>query len=338
MRLDEKALRPLLLNPTLSEAQFKKEIELISKRFTTDRKSIGRYVLSVDSVSSYTLFYLPTNLLKLKFLFSLLPNDLTKNILQGQFIDYGAGPGTYGLAFLFEALEREVTPGPLFLVDSSKLMRDQSSKILEGFFPNVVVKISDRYEKMGEKSRTLLFGNSLNEMNDEEFFKVLETVDPDYLILIEPGTKEQFVRIQKIRERLIKDGRVVLYPCVSNQKCPMDPMSNWCHQVLFTTHDPSIERLSQLVGLDRKSMPMIIHLYVKEGHPLKDKTIIRIYPETKFSFEFEVCDSELIKIQLMKKDYSKARLKEISNFSVGEKISYQTIKELGKNYVRAKLV
>ena len=167
---------------------------------------------------------------------------------------------------------------------------------------------------------------------------LIMSIDPEYVIWIEPGTSELFTELKKLRANVLEHYDV-LYPCPSATACPSD----WCHQVLRTSHDASVERLSQLVSLDRKILPMAAHVYrrKKSAVLINDATTIRYINETKFSFEYEVCylheganKNDIIEIQ--KKQLSKVEEKHFKNADVGEKISFEVEKIVG-NKLRVRL-
>lgn len=164
------------------------------------------------------------------------------------------------------------------------------------------------------------------------------SIDPEYVIWIEPGTSELFKELKKLRMAML-DHYDVLYPCPASSACP----SEWCHQVLRTSHEADVERLSQLASLDRKILPMAAHIYrrKKSTSVLNEATTIRYINETKFSFEYEVCHLENGSnkndvIEIQKKQLSKEQEKHFKNADVGEKISFE-IEKLVQNKLRVRL-
>lgn len=328
-------IRPYFLNPEIKESQMISLIQEMSTKFTKKRDQIGDYVLDEDRVSSYTALYLPTNIPKLHFLLSKLPKEMLDDISSRPFIDIGCGPGTYalGINLLLKGKVKDVT-----CVDSSKVMLAQAQKIVNGFFPDVNLKTQHRYREVNSSS-VLFYGHSINEIGIDQVEDQILTVDPEYVIFIEPGTSALFTELKKLREDLISRYDVI-YPCPSNKACP----SSWCHQVLRTAHDSSIERLSQLVSLDRKILPMTAHVYRKKCNDFKERneaTIVRFIIETKFSFEYEVClfnngTNENVIFEIQKKHLSKSDEKMFKNFNVGEKINFTLDKLVGGKW-RVKL-
>ncbi len=323
-------IRPLLLNPDLSDADFVRLIQEMSMKFTKRRDQIGDYVLDDDHVSAYTALYLTTNIPKLHFLLSQLPLSILEDIKSRTFIDLGCGPGTFSLGI---SLLNENPPKEIICVDSSKTMLNQAEKIIKGFFSKANIQTHLKYRETNRES-VLFYGHSINEIGIDKAQDQIMTIDPEYVIWIEPGTSELFSELKKLRTNLL-EGYDVLYPCPSHEACP----NTWCHQVLRTTHHSSIERLSQLVSLDRKILPMMAHVYKRKSQvtPSTLATVIRYVNETKFSFEYEVClfedgRNKNVMIEIQKKQLDKKTEKAFKNLNVGERLSFTVDKVVGEKY------
>lgn len=323
-------IRPHLLNPNLGESDLVRLIQEMSLKFTKRRDQIGDYVLDDDHVSAYTALYLTTNIPKLHFLLSKLPADILKDINSRTFIDIGCGPGTFSLGM---GLLNEAPPKEIICVDSSRTMLNQAEKIIKGFFAQANIQTLQKYREPNPES-VLFYGHSINEIGIEKVQDQIMMIDPEYVIFIEPGTSDLFLELKKLRTNLL-DAYDVLYPCPSNASCP----NSWCHQVLRTSHDLSVERISQLVSLDRKILPMTAHVYKRKSGlaPSTEATIIRYITETKFSFEYEVCFFEDGKnknaiIEIQKKQLDKKLEKQFKNLNVGERLSFSIDKVIGDKY------
>lgn len=334
LALDE--IRPYLLNPALKDNEYTRLIKEMSEKFTKKREHIEDYVLGDNHVSAYTALYLPTNIPKLHFLLSKLSDEVLSDIFSKTFIDVGCGPGTYSLGM---SLENKSALSQMICVDRSRVMLNQAKKMIEGFFPaaNVSYQTSVKEEV---KNSVLFFGHSINEMGIHEAYAIIEKVKPDYVMWIEPGTSTLFPELKKLRSNLLNDFDV-LYPCPSSETCPND----WCHQVLRTSHDQSVERISQLVSLDRKILPLVAHVYKRKNGEaqLSHKAVItRFLGETKFSFDYEIClfhegENQIKQIEIQKRQLSKTQEKEFKNLNVGEILSFEVEKIIGEK-LRVKLI
>jgi ribosomal protein RSM22 (predicted rRNA methylase) len=328
-------IKPYLLNPEISDAAIVKLVKEMSLKFTQKREHIEDYVMSEDLVSAYTALYLPTNIPKLHFLLSKLPEDVLEDFKKRPFIDIGSGPGTFSLGY--KLLMGSDFTGECFAVDSSDVMLKQSRSLMNGFFPDDHFVATKKFKEQNKES-ILFFGHSINEMGINRAMDFITTIDPEYLIWIEPGTSDLFSELKKLRANIL-DGYDVLYPCPSNAACP----SSWCHQVLRTSHASSVERISQLVSLDRKILPMTAHVYRKKKALAETHlpTLIRYINETKFSFEYEACfladdKNKTAVIEIQKRDLTKEEEKMFKNSDVGEKVDYEVLKKIGEK-LRIKL-
>lgn len=320
----------LLLNPHLKESEHVKNIKEISSKFTKNRDEIKDYVLDENLVSSYTMFYLPTNALKFDFILNKLPEEIKATIFNSEFIDVGCGPGTYSYA-----LSRHTENQKITCVDTSALMLSQAKKILEHKYPQNHFEFQRKIDTK-KNGGTLFFGNSINEMGIQNALDLVNIVNPDIVFFIEPGTSELFVELKKMRTILLDEYDVV-YPCPSNEKCH----NHWCHQILRVSLSHDVERLSQLVSLDRKIMPLCGHVYVKKNkfnfNKSNELTIVRYLNETKFSFIYDVCDFEagenkIVKIEILKKNMTKEMEKKYKNASVGDRIVFIKEKLVGDTW------
>lgn len=321
-------LKNSLLTPNIREGELVRNIKLISENFTNSRSEITKYVLDEKLVSSYTSFYFPTNIPKLHFLFEQLSTEVKNDLFNREFIDFGAGPGTF--SFAFRSL-RQLDGAKITCIDSSFLMLDQSKKLMTNFFPGQQIEYLKNYSNKNEES-VLFFGNSINEIGVSRASEIIKSVSPEYVIWIEPGTSELFLDLKKLRSDLVSRYDII-YPCPSGHECP----NIWCHQVLRTTFHPSIERISQLVGLNRKTLPLVAHVYRKKKNvsAIKVETalIVQYLNETKFSFLYEVCiledgENKLVTFELLKKFMNKEIIKKFKNANVGEKIIFSVLKKI----------
>ena len=319
-----------LLTP-LSETKLISELKEISKNFTINRDKIGEYVVSKEMVSAYTSFYLPTNIPKFYFLMNQLPEKIRQRIGELDFLDVGTGPGTYLVAHdqYFENGKR------LYGLDSSSLMLEQAKKLLGD---RVVLSSALPTDFSGG---VLLFGNSLNEMKSSKGLELVKRTNPEIVLLIEPGTKESFFEVSAFRKVLLEQGYGVVYPCPEPQKACPAKGDEWCHQVLRTVHDPDVERLSQLIALDRRAMPMVAHCYEKNHESSNHRALFyRFLKETKHSFDWQVClegQDELVIFEIPKRGMKKKEIKQFASKSVGEAFDYKIEKELGDDKFRVSI-
>jgi hypothetical protein len=93
------SILPYLLHEFKSDSDLIKAIDEISTKFTIERHKIGDYLKNPRLVSAYTAFYLLTNIPKLEAVLKWMPQDWVAELKKSDFIDLGAGPGTFSLAW-----------------------------------------------------------------------------------------------------------------------------------------------------------------------------------------------------------------------------------------------
>jgi ribosomal protein RSM22 (predicted rRNA methylase) len=318
-------ITPHLLYQFKSESELVSAIAELSENFTKNRSQLSHYLSDPRLVSAYTAFYFTTNYPKLAASLNWLSSIEREELNSYQLIDVGAGPGTLSLAW------REIFNSSPIMLESSPLMREQASNLFKALYQEeACFDISKAQER-----KLLLFSHSLNEMGAAAGIDYVEQVKPQKVWLMEPGTKESFKVALEFRDQLIRKGFSLIFPCPSSSRCPMQGSEDWCHQYLKVTHDPEVERLTQLAQKDRRSLPMVVMMFEKShGSMEKDQArIVRVFPETKFSFEWQVCLSDnnqlqLVNFQLLFKSLTKEQKKLISQWRAGEKISYEIEKEM----------
>lgn len=327
-----------LLYEFKSEHELVESIKDISFKFTQDRSLIGEYVKSDKLVSAYTCFYMLTNLPKLTKVLDKIKftNDNLKNY---EVVDIGSGPGT----FIFSLLKINENL-KVYGIEKSEAMIRQSQKIIGDFFPASDVSIFDNIKRIPKKlkKRLGIFGHSANEMNESTVLDMIQRLDLDEILFIEPGTKDFFKKSLNLRTDLIRNGFNIHFPCPSNSKCPMQE-GDWCHQYINVKHEASVERLCQLVSKDRRLLPLTIHYYKKEEKVFSDSKIVRVYKPTKFSIEWQICNlhddkNSILDLQILNKTLNKKKIKEVKEFTSGDSIEFEEDKQLSEKKIRGRLL
>ncbi|MCM2349171.1 MAG: small ribosomal subunit Rsm22 family protein [Bacteriovoracaceae bacterium] len=325
---------PHLIYKFKSEADLLKAIEEISLKFTKERDKIGDYLKDPRLVAAYTAFYLLTNIPKLEEVLKWMPLEWTSLLKECDFIDLGAGPGTFSLAWKNLGEIR----GDFYQIEQSATMREQGLMLWKGFHQEKLFQ-SAKWDWKNERPKFLLFGHSANEMGNDQAIQYIEKINPEHVLFIEPGTKEFFPQMLKIRDHLLNRQYAVLYPCPHGGNCPMHQKDDWCHQFIQVEQDAEIERISQMARKDRKLLPLTVHAYsrtFKTTNP--SERLVRVFPETKFSFEWEIChQNQLERYQIMKRDLSKSEVKELGSVLAGASLESELLKELDQ-YKRVKII
>jgi len=312
-------LENALLYSFKNEAELIKSIDELTNLFNFKRSDLNQYINDERLVSAYVMYFLSTNYKKLGSFFDLIPNELKKEMLETELIDWGTGPGTFLLAARMLGFEHCVG------IDQSSVMIDQAQKVLEEFDLSDGVEFNLNKKK---RSRTLLFSHSANEMELEEVQSIIKEIDPEFVLFIEPGTKESFQKIIKIRTNLLKSYNT-LYPCPSNSACPMiNQEDDWCHQVVRVTHEDRIESLCQKMRRDRRNMPTCFMLFSRKSFKQDNFRLLRKPLINKAKVTAPVCHdtgegNEFAKVELLTRHLSKDQKKKMKKIQVGDRIDLE---------------
>ena len=280
---------------------------------------------------------MPLHRQKMKYLLDVLSyeqgNSFKQQIQESDVIEFGCGPGTF-LWSLWEGVSE--IKGSFIGIDQSGLMLEQAQMIADQIEADFLPLNDFKNLKKSSRPRVLVFGQVLNEISNDFAIEVLEFIDPEMVILIEPGTQECFRRVMDWRGICSDRGFESLFPCPSlNSTCPWiqeyKEHQSWCHQVIRPKMDEDHQRISQLVHLDQNHLAFIAHFYSKKGAASKSRMVSK-RRETKFSFDFEFCeknDSSLKRVdkKVLKKTIKKKQQKELKKINWG----------LSEDYLKAEM-
>lgn len=315
---------PHLIYDFKHESDLLKAIEEVSFNFTQNRQKINDYLNDPRLVSAYTVFYLLTNIPKLESVLKWMPPFWVEKLKDCDFIDLGAGPGTYSLAWLHFGNEVD-----FYQIEKSPLMQEQSRKLWLHFSEKKLFQGSS-WGWNSTRPKFLFFGHSANEMNVEEIINYINAINPEHILFIEPGTKDFFSKMLEIRQKLIDLNFNILFPCPNSSPCPLEKTKDWCHQFIYVQQNSDIERISQKVKKDRKLLPLTVAAFSKKlSCIIKSDRVVRVLPETKYSFELVVCHQNRIEaLQVQKRSLNKNETKKISQIMAGDAIEKEVLKEL----------
>lgn len=318
-----------------SESEMTKAILKVSNNFTSSRESIKDYLSDEAFVSAYSAFYFPTNYLKFAQIVSKVPR--LKDILRScEIVEIGSGPGSFTFSMT------NFTSEKVYGLETSSLMRKQAEVFKKVFFKGSNVDFVSGTRSIPQKEgkrRIVIFTNSFNEMGSVAAYEYIRTLGADYVLFIEPGTSEVFKSLLPVRDKLISRKFNILYPCSLNTSCPLAEKEDWCHQYLKLELDLEVQRISQLVKINKKWQAACIHLYSQFDLNSEDQsTVLRTFTKTKFSKDWQICESNEIKeFSNMKKDYSSVDFRYLENILAGDVIHYETIGMLKSGQIRGKV-
>lgn len=303
MTLEE--IRSALVYQFKSDDELIKAILELSQNFTSHRDKIGKYLESERLVSAYAAFYLITNYFKYTQVLKWLPIDFVEQLGACDLVDVGAGPGTYSLAWK----SYHKSSQSVFQIEKSSKMREQAKIIWNQFYNDSLFQGPD-WKWQSAFPKFLLFGHSANEMGAESVLEYVKKIEPEHILFIEPGTKEFFQDFLHLRKSLVNSGYHILFPCPLPSACPLESsQTDWCHQFIQLNLDSQMQRLCQMTRLDRSRLPVSV-LCLSKTYSLhsSQKRLIRVLPETKHSFEWQICDqNQLDHYQIPKENILKTK-------------------------------
>ncbi|MBP9673740.1 MAG: hypothetical protein KBD63_01475 [Bacteriovoracaceae bacterium] len=312
-----------------SEFDLLQSIEELSQGFNF-RKNLETYTQEERLVSAYTLFYLSTNVPKFEHSLNFLSLEYRHKILSNVFVDIGCGPGTYLLAH--RSLQETSQKIKRIGVDRSPLMRQQAQRVYQHYFStNDEVILSDHIPVDDYTSATFFFGHSANEMGPEKVLEMLQKHNPETIMFIEPGTPYEFQKMLSIRSALLSAGYQVIYPCLNSNHCPLKEQEDWCHQVVYHTHPPDVERICQKLKKDRRTLPLLLHVYSKQKETNIFDGILQRSEEVKPAFFLQVCDKEnqIKHLEVLKRGMTSVDKKRYEKLCAGKRLHFKPLKEVG---------
>ena len=351
-------VKSALVDQNLSDQELISLIKVIQEGFTSKRQNISLYRDRSDFVSAYAAFYLPSNVKKSRYSFEKINTHIKNNAAKCErwiVADIGCGPGTLSLAFAekFRLLGFE-DKLEVILVDVSLVMLKQAKEFFKKFFPSISVQAlspEEFFQTSFSNNKTFryscFFGNSINEMGESEAFRYLKHFGSDDVMIIAPGDKKSFRRLMKFKEKLEEIKYHINFPCNKPlSKCPMKD-NDWCHQVIRVKNDPSFERLSQKVKIDRRTLPFIFQSYSKENQSalnVNSGRVVQFLGKNKASYRWRLCVFDagrhllrLVTAEVLLRSIGKKELKQLERIEVGDLIQYKIEKVIDIDHFRITL-
>ena len=327
----------------ISEDDLVSAIHELSKLYIYQREQLGRKELTPRLATAYLYLYFTSNIPKLFKLLNYLPKVLIEKIAAQPWMDFGAGPGTYTLAwYAWLSAQKLPFPKQSLLIEQDKAMMSIANKVLDQFLHHEEILVTNNIDQKKLEDATLFFGHSCNEVSLDELLRLIKDAAPRFLIFLEPGTPEVFKKMLDIRSHLLNRGYQIHYPCLQQKPCPMKNQDNWCHQYVHLRFTNSVDRLTQLTNLRRQHSAVIFHVYEKIENKiitnnLSHYRIIQGPEQNKGAWTWQVCNEngDLVWFESLTRQYNKEQLKFLELKVPGEIFSEVEIqKELKPHHYR----
>jgi len=135
----------------------------------------------------------------------------------------------------------------------------------------------------------------------------------DWIVCIEPGTPDGYIRLMKLRDLAIEKKMQIFAPCPHNKPCPKSK-ENWCH------FSKRVARTKELKYLKEGSLgyedEKFCYLILSSNHANENEAVIVDRPHLlNFKIQFNVCDQsgQILSREVFKKD--KENFKNVQNSS-----------------------
>lgn len=273
----------------------------LSRLFTKERATLNRSYLDDQAYAmAYLSYFLPVNLAKIQVLLNEMPAPEVDQ--RFSVLDLGSGPGT-GLLSVLDWWHQQESPHTLSAtaVDSSSRALRQARQLWDryceaGGVGNVKLEAHTAdlerrtwMEQVGQKApfSLIIFANCLNEiyvdatepveMRAGLVTEALSLLDAHgTMIIVEPALKETSRALHRVRDRLLKEKRCIIYsPCLHENSCPalINP-DDWCHEERVWDPPLVIKEIDEEVGFIKDALKFSYVLLRKDG-----KTIVNRRPD-----------------------------------------------------------
>ncbi len=208
------------LNSTKSLEAAKKLSESILKLsdYFINPQSLETPWNASGAIEAYASYFLPLGVARIQ---SVIHEAQKLGFFEGlnSYVDFGSGPGTTSFA-----LENILKNGTCIESSDSAVALHKKLKAFQAH-PLSWYKRIDDYKKIPNQKTVLTMSYSLNELKDIPKW----IFDFDAVMILEPSTQKDFVRLSNLRTRLIEKGWSIWAPCTHQARCPLSGGRDWCH-------------------------------------------------------------------------------------------------------------
>jgi ribosomal protein RSM22 (predicted rRNA methylase) len=229
-------------------------------------------------------------------------------------LDLGAGPGTalWAAGEILPALQRAtlIEADADFIAAGRELAQHSTREAVR----RAVWEQSDLRAAHALPPRDLVvISYALNELDAPAQTALIQRAWPaaaQFLVIVEPGTKQGFANILQARELLLSLGANIAAPCPHAGACPLAAQEDWCHfaQRLERTAQHRRAKSGELGYEDEKFSYLIASRQPAEPAPAR---ILRHPLKLKGHVKLSLCAPEGLRQQVVtakiKEDYKNAR-------------------------------
>lgn len=201
----------------------KKSVDETSKKYLSNSSNGEDLVASKIDCVGYAITRMPATYAALSEVLEEL-FEFDNNIKT--IIDIGSGTGNSVIAI--NQLNEQIK---ITCFEKEKEMISLANSILNSFSNYDIINLNIVKDDINNSADLIISSYMLNEIKENELNKVLEKIynsSNKYIVIVEPGTPNAYLKIQKIKEYFINKGSYVLAPCPHMGKCQICS-PDWCH-------------------------------------------------------------------------------------------------------------
>lgn len=299
------------------------------------------YMSNEDFLRGYILYFVPVNVSKHYFVFKELflhPLFVQKKSLK--IIDIGCGPSP-ALLSLFDLIgENIISLSHIKYVgiESEERAISIAEKLIRRLKPDKLDLKCDFiradatdlriYQSLIKIKPDIIFlSNSLGELFEkggigiEDFIGLMKAFSHKNsdisIIIIEPGTKKDSIRLHRLRNSLIKEiGFHPFSPCLNDLPCSAIKVNNWCYEERIW-NPPAYLNFLSFLGLQLKYLKFSYIVLRKDGANIKDtfenggeiiKNTSHLLNEKGKSRLWACWNGALIDMEKLKRDFTEEEL------------------------------
>mgnify|MGYP000359394302 CR=1 FL=1 len=181
---------------------------------------------------SYAMARMPATLYAQIKVWKEFEKEISNQDTSFSLVDLGSGPGTSLWALAKKNWVKKITlmEKSTPFIDLSKQLATANNYVQSSHF-KVKYLQGDISTDSIPSADIVLASYCLNELPDKKNkIKNIWQAAKQYIVLIEPGTPENFQKMLSIRNFFISHGATIVAPCPGNIQCPLEKVKDtWCH-------------------------------------------------------------------------------------------------------------
>lgn len=215
------------ISSKLNKKDLSEDFNKISKRYMSEKD--GKVLLNKDNEAiAYSIARMPATFSAVSNAYSHVIEIMGKDFKTMTDIGTGTGSATMAISSFQDfdkitCIEREES-----MIKIAKTLFEASNNELLKNVNWIKQDIKDLKDDL--KSDLVVASYVLNEVSAEnlnKFLDLLWSITNKALLIVDPGTPEDYKRMMKIKKYLIEKGAYIVAPCTSPEECELK--NDWCN-------------------------------------------------------------------------------------------------------------